>query len=282
MEIGAIWLLAAFGAGIAATSLLGGWVANRFSITHTRMQVVMAFVSGLILGVAVYHLLPHSLAAISGPHAAETAVGWMMIGMVLTLLLLYLFDFHEHDFSEEHSSQHDPNDRMPRRVNPVTWAGIAIGLGVHSLTEGLTMSSTIRLTYDGGVTAASLGVFLAIALHKPLDALSIVSTMRANGVGRGARRAANLGFALLVPVAAFATYWGAAQIGSSEMTVIGCALAFATGSFLCIALSDLLPEIHFHGHDRFRLAFSFLIGIGIAYGLHWVEPGALHGIPDPH
>ena len=75
----------------------------------------------MILGVAVFHLLPHSLTAISGPHAAETAVGWMMTGMVLTLLLLYLFDFHEHDFSEEHSSQHDPNDRMPHQVKPVTW-----------------------------------------------------------------------------------------------------------------------------------------------------------------
>ena len=128
---------------------------------------------------------------------------------------------------------------------------------MHSLTEGLTLSSTIRLTYDGSVSAASLGVFLAIALHKPLDALSIVSTMRANGVRRTARRAANWGFALLFPIAVFGTYWGAAQIGSSEMTVIGCALAFATGAFLCIALSDLLPEIHFHGHDRLKTRAQF-------------------------
>ena len=107
MEISAPWLLAAYGIGIAAASLLGGWLPNLFNITHTRMQVVMAFVAGLILGVAVFHLLPHSLAALAGPLATETAVGWMMTGMVLTLLLSYLFDFHEHDFSAEHSHQHD-------------------------------------------------------------------------------------------------------------------------------------------------------------------------------
>ena len=40
----------------------------------------MTFVAGLILGVAVYHLLPYSLTTISGDHAVETAVWWMMLG----------------------------------------------------------------------------------------------------------------------------------------------------------------------------------------------------------
>ena len=306
MEPGAPLLLAAYGVGIAAASLFGGWLPTVFEATHVRIQLVMAFVAGLILGVAVFHMLPHSLHALSvpiaagsefasdpgwappglyapfSPPAAEVAVGWIMAGMVLTLLLLYLFDFHEHDFSEEHSQQHDRGNGCSITVSPVTWSGIMLGLGIHSLTEGLTLSSTMRLADPGEVTAASLGVFLAIALHKPLDALSIVSTMRANHFNPSLIPLFNLGFALLCPLAAVAAYWGISQFGPAESYVIGCALAFATGSFLCFALSDLMPEIHFHSHDRIKLALCFLAGIGIAYALHWVEPAALHGLDAPH
>ena len=58
---------------------------------------------------------------------------------------------------------------------------------------------------------------------------------------------------------------------------VGYALAFAAGAFLCIALSDLLPEIHFHSHDRGKLIASLLVGIGLAYALYCVESSALHG-----
>ena len=44
-----------------------------------------------------------------------------------------------------------------------------------------------------------------------------------------------------------------------------------------IALSDLLPEIHFHSHDRGKLIVSLLVGIGLAYILYYVESSAIHG-----
>ena len=33
----------------------------------------------------------------------------------------------------------------------------------------------------------------------------------------------------------------------------------------------LLPEIHFHGHDRILLTVSLLAGVSLAYGLHLLE-----------
>ena len=38
------------------------------------------------------------------------------------------------------------------------------------------------------------------------------------------------------------------------------ALAFSGGTFLCIALSDLLPELQFHAHDRTKLSVALLAG----------------------
>ena len=280
VDSNALLLLAAYSVGIFAVSVLGGWLPTLAKITHARLQMLLSFVAGLILGVAAYHLLPHALAQISGHEAVETAVWWMMAGLLLTLMLLFFLDFHEHDFSDEHKHLHDHAGRSGGSARLVSWMGIVLGLGVHALTEGITLGSTLRLAHHGEAGLAGFGVFLAIALHKPLDALSVVSTMKIKGLGQRPQRAANLGFALLCPAAAFATYWGAAQIGASEMMVVGRALAFAAGSFLCIALSDLLPEIHFHSHDRIKLAACFLAGIGIAYSMHLVEPGELHGLVD--
>ena len=59
--------------------------------------------------------------------------------------------------------------------------------------------------------------------------------------------------------------------------VVGYVLSFAAGAFLCIALSDLLPEIHFHSHDRVKLIVSLLLGIALAYVLYIVESSAVHG-----
>ena len=60
--------------------------------------------------------------------------------------------------------------------------------------------------------------------------------------------------------------------------MIGYVLVFAAGAFLCISLSDLLPEIHFHSHDRVKLTVSLLVGIALAYGLYFIESGVMHGL----
>ena len=47
-------------------------------------------------------------------------------------------------------------------------------------------------------------------------------------------------------------------VAASGWTAV--ALAFSAGTFLCIALSDLLPELQFHSHDRFKLSLALLAG----------------------
>ncbi len=272
-------ILAGFSAAIVAASLLGGWLPAMVRMTHTRTQLMMSFVAGLMLGVALYHLLPHGLAQLGqsatpgGASAIDTAVWWVMLGMILMLLLLRLFHFHQHDFSDE---EHDHHERGPN-AHPLSWLGIALGLGLHTLIDGVALGASIKGGMVHGAGWVGLGVFLAILLHKPLDALSITSLMQAGGWSSRARSLANLSFAVLCPVGALLFFWGASQLGE-ESYVVGCALAFAAGVFLCISLGDLLPEVHFHSHDRFKLTFVFLIGIGLAYALRFVEPALAHGL----
>ena len=41
-----------------------------------------------------------------------------------------------------------------------------------------------------------------------------------------------------------------ADLASNAATFTTLALAFSAGTFICIAASDVLPELQFHKHDR--------------------------------
>ena len=263
----ALLLLLAYAAAIAAVSLAGGWLPSVLGASHTRTQVVMSLVAGLILGVALYHLLPHGVERLPGPGAVQTGAWWMVLGVALMVLLLRVLHFHEHDFSKEGHSG---------RAGSLSWVGITGGLGVHSVVEGVALGTSVLAAERAGLTFASAGAFLAILLHKPLDALSITSVMRSAGMGVAARRGVNIGFALICPLSAVLTFLGAGLLGPNQDAVVGRALALSAGAFLCISLSDLLPEAQLHSHDRGKLAACFLAGIGLAYAMHLVEAEA-HG-----
>ena len=273
MNSNSLVLLTVYSVAIVAAALLGVWVQNTIRLTHTRMQVAMSFVAGVTLGVALYHLIPHSLMQISGPQAIEIAVWWMIIGMILMVLLLRVFQFHQHDIAGIEGRNHGHHDDRGSQISSLSWFGISVGMGIHTLMEGTALGASVQSISHGNLDSGlvSFGMFLAIVFHKPLDAFSILGLMRIAGISHRTAVSVNVSIALLCPLAAFLTYWGISLLGPAEGGAIGRALAFGAGALLCISLSDLLPEIHFHGHDRFVLTGSFLTGIALAYTLHYLE-----------
>ena len=276
-------LLLVYCIAIACFSLAGGLLPNWVKMTHTRTQLIMSLVSGLMLGVAFYHLLPHSVALMEGPHAVDRSAWWLMVGLIAMLLLLRMFHFHQHDFSSEEDVHHDhahphQHDDGEKTAHSLSWVGIALGLALHTLIDGVALGAVMLGEVAEGATVGTvgLGVFLAILLHKPLDAMSITTIMEAGGWDRGARATTNMLFAFMCPLGALLFFFGVDIIAGSRDMVVAAALAFSAGAFICIALSDLLPEVHFHSHDKGKLTVAFLLGIVLAYGIGVVEPASIH------
>ena len=263
-------LLACYAVAIVGAALFGIWARSVLSLSHTRMQMVMSFVAGLILGVALYHLIPHSVDQIPGPHAVGVATWWMVVGMLLMVFLLRVFRFHQHDIGE--SGIHDHHEIRSKDPS-LGWVGVVVGLGIHTLTEGTALGAAVRSAVHGESDAilTSFGIFVAILFHKPLDSFSILGLMPVSRIRFRAAVTINIGIALLCPISAYLAYWGFGVFGPDEGGAIGRALAFGAGALMCISLSDLLPEIHFHGHDRVLLTVSLLAGVSLAYGLHLLE-----------
>ena len=246
-------------------------------MTHNRTQMVLSLISGLMLGVALLHLIPHAFVAAG---AIDTVMIWTLSGLIFMLLLLRWFHFHQHDFAsaaadcdltspdEHHHAHAHDHAHLPEQAMGAI--GLFAGLCVHTVVDGIALGAVL-IGAVPGATLAGVGVFLAILLHKPLDALSIETVMGARGWSSFSRWSAAIVFALLCPLAAALFYFGATSLAPHE-GLLPAALAFAAGAFICIALGDLLPEVQFHSHDRLRLTLLFLLGVGIAFALGLLEP----------
>ena len=86
----------------------------------------------------------------------------------------------------------------------------------------------------------------------------------------------NIAFAAMCPFGAVCFLLGARALPEQQGLLVGSMLAFAAGVFLCIALSDLLPEMEFHSHHRIPLSLSLLAGIALAWAIGFIEPAGIH------
>ncbi|MFN0052806.1 MAG: ZIP family metal transporter [Planctomycetales bacterium] len=276
---------------VAAASLAGGKLPTLIRLTHARMQLLVSFVGGLMLGVGLFHMLPHAAIELQ---SLDAVVLWTMAGLLTTFFLIRAFHFHQHGSAEQHDV-HDPrpvaehdcghdhdHDHDQAHAGPpkhrLSWVGIGIGLGIHTLIDGAALAASVDAESHGNSQSLilGLGTFLAVMAHKPLDAMSITSLMAAGGWSRSAQRLVNGCYALMCPLGAALFWLGIRRLGGSPPMVVGGALGFAAGVFLCISLADLLPEVQFHTHDRLKLSAALLLGVALAWGIRYLEPRHAH------
>lgn len=261
---------------IVLSSVGGGMLPKWMRLTHVRMQTLMSGVGGLMLGIAIFHLLPHSIELIGSPARASV---WLAVGLLAMFFLIRAFHFHHHGAVEDTACEHDhdhshhghSHDGHSHRFS---WLGVAFGLSLHTLIDGLALGASVQAEAAHGeglslgfASLFGLGTFLAIVLHKPLDAVSISVLMESGGWSARARSIVNVGFALMCPLGALLFLAGVKQFGADQNYVVGCALAFSAGVFLCISLGDLLPELELHSHHRVRLSIALLLGVALAWGI---------------
>ncbi len=269
---------------VLLASLAGGWLLLVIRPTHARLQIAISLVAGLMLGIALLHFLPDAAAQLQ---SVDRTANWVLGGFLAMFFLQRFFHFHHHDSPEgdpedcchEHDETGDPHPAhhahalADKSAKQLTWVGTALGLTLHSLLDGLALAAAVTAGMQGHARLAGLGVALVVILHKPFDAMAVSTLMTASGSSRFSRHLLNGLFALVTPIGAALFYLGANQFADSNAAFLGCSLAFCAGTFLCIASSDLLPELQFHSHDRFKLSAALLAGLVVAVLIKQLEAG---------
>lgn len=303
--MGSGFQLAFYSVLIVAASMAGGLAPAMMRFTHRQLHLLMSFVAGLMLGVAIFHLLPHAADHLQSIH---TAAVWLMMGLLGMFFLIRAFHFHQHASLEpdeanapgsnaegehsgclvhdhdhghhhghDHSHGHGSHGQTPATAHKLSWAGIGFGLTVHTLIDGMALAASVQAEAwpDASWQFVGVGTFLAIALHKPLDAMSITALMASGGWSHRWRFWVNSAFAAMCPIGV-ALFFLVNSTLASHTWILGASLAFSAGVFLCISLGDLLPEIQFHHHDRVQLSVALLAGVFLAWCLLFLEPAHSH------
>ncbi len=261
---GVAWLVV-YSAGIVVFSLLGGCLPMLRQPSHARLQLYLSLSAGVMLGAAFFHVMPEAMEA-SGP----------LFGWWISLAVVGLFSVER--FLAPHSHEADGHDHSPVAAPPVAGWMAVLGLTIHTFMNGVGLAGAVAAEASG-VIVPGVALFLAILLHKPADALAISTVLSRKGTPLGKLWMVQLGFAAMVPVGivAFQVTQGTIAKGLQNQ-LTGFALAFSAGTFLLIALSDLLPEVQFHRHNRVSLFLALLLGVGLMGGIAMLE-GHKHGEP---
>lgn len=305
--------LAIYSAMVLVASMFGGYLPFLGKVTHSRLQLYLSASAGVMLGAAFFHVMPDAMEMAGANFGWWMSLGVVGLFCIERFIAPHSHEVdgghgqqhhhhehhhhhheHQHDsLHAEHDHAHDHGAAHPRRPEEraaapavAGWMAV-VGLTIHTFMNGVGLAGAVRVEMDAhehGLTPANamlvlpgLAMFLAIVLHKPADALAISTVLSRKGVPRNKLVLVQLGFAAMVPVGAIAFELTRGAIEKNmESQLAGAALSFSAGTFLFIALSDLLPEVQFHHHDRLWLFLALVLGVALMGGIAVLE-GHDHG-----
>ena len=217
---------------IVAVSLLGGMMPLATVLTHTRLQAYLSFSAGSMLGAAFFHMLPEAVRM-----GTPQTIRWSALGLLSLFFLERFFSFHHHEPQDPASEP--PTMAIARRTTrnhhhliptgmamprprrfpggrrPLVWPSIPWSAAWHSQARSRPTSPSAE-----GSGATGWGVFLATVLHKPADALTIVSLMLRSGVPRRRAHLVNFGFALMIPAGVVLFALGLGQLVAAGGVIV--------------------------------------------------------------
>lgn len=232
---------------------------------HRLLLALVAAAAGTLMGDAFFHLVPEAVHAWEGqPLTSMTA--WILGGFVAFFLLEVLLR-SRHAHVEIADSEHHGHGHAT--IAPFAWTNL-VGDAVHNFLDGAVIAAAFLV--DTGVGIATT---LAVIVHEVPQELGDFAVLLRAGLSPKKALLLNFGSAVVSVLGAIAVL--ALPIGTEALETFG--LPLIAGAFLYIAAADLIPELHHHskGRDAVLLLASFLVGIGLMWGLLWLEGAGILG-----
>jgi zinc transporter, ZIP family len=206
-------------AGVTVLSTLaGGVVALRMA---RDLATAIALTGGIVVAVALFHVLPESIEAVDDAHLVGLLVGAGFLFFFLAERALVL-----------HHRDDDAHVHAHARVGALG----AAGLSAHSFVDGLGIGIAFGLSTETGLL-----VFVAVVAHDFADGLNTVGFVLRQS-GDRVRAVRWLAIDAAAPLAG-------AIVGSAlsiSEAALGGLLAVYAGFFLFMGATDLLPHAHEH------------------------------------
>lgn len=227
------------------SSLLGGAVAQKL---QKKLNYLLGFVAGLMLGVVTFDLLPEIFSL--------TTQGVSMIYPMIALAVGFI-GFH---FVEQMVAMHSENENEYKSHSHSHVGKLSIyALILHRLLDGLSIGIAFQLNYALGITVA-----VAIIAHSFTDGLNIIS------LGRLYKQDKYLG--VLLGVASVMPVIGILLATFLQLPAIFLAvyLALFAGFLMYLAAADILPSAH-SDKPRWSIMALTILGLGVMLAISLVS-----------
>jgi ZIP family zinc transporter len=217
----------------AVSTTLGGLFAIKF---RDKLHLILGISAGAVLGVALFDLLPESIALIASVFSVQLVTILIAVGFCVYMILDRLF------------STHDTGEK------PHNGTLGAAALVFHSFLDGLAIGMSFQVSPAIGWVVAS-----AVLTHDFADGINTVNMITKT---KGNRRKAMKWLAAdaLSPAVGII----AASLFVVSGPVLGLILSLFIGFFLYISASDLIPESH-HEHPTIWTTISTIIGMAVIF-----------------
>ncbi|MCL5772780.1 MAG: ZIP family metal transporter [Firmicutes bacterium] len=249
-----LYLLAIGLAVIAAfADVVGGCLTMmKKQASKQTLLYFTALAAGFILSAAILDRVPEAME--KNPHGAL----YILIGFLVLYLIENLFSIHAHSQEEVESkagyTEHG-HSLVGRQIcdgdcliSPTASYAAIVGLVIHTFFDGVAIAAGFSMGIHTGVL-----MFLAVIFHKLPEGFSASSLMLASDQSR------NVAFssAVLLGISTIAGAVFAYFVSHGNETIARVLLTLATGSFLYIGASDLIPATS-AGRNKVSVLFVIL------------------------
>jgi zinc and cadmium transporter len=227
---------------VSAIPLVGLFlVRSQIARVQRHVLLLVSFAVGGLLGGALLHLLPEATEHFGG---GAVLSGYLLLGF-LGFFILEKFLWH-------HSHTHDESE--VRSVKPLATLNL-VGDGVHNVLDGMIIAGAYATD-----PAVGMATTLAVILHEIPQEIGDFGVLLHAGVP--VRRAVFYNF-----LTGLGAVVGALVALALEDRIAGFSAALvpiAAGSFLYIAASDLIPELHRERSPAASIGQVAVVLLGVA------------------
>jgi zinc transporter ZupT len=208
----------------------GIFVISKYELWAQRYAAhIKSFAAGMLITITFAHIIPRSF------QMQEIAPTFLVVGFLAIYVANRILKLR---LSQAESEVHHPIGVIP-----------VLGIGFHSLVDGVILSVTFNVSIFTGILAAT-----AMVLHElPEGIIAFVLLYHGGFDTRRSRLYAFLIAALSTPLGTLISYPFVHRVGDSAL---GTLLALAGGALIYVAATHLLPGIdqESKGHSLLTLA----------------------------
>ncbi|KAA3633855.1 MAG: hypothetical protein DWP97_08265 [Calditrichaeota bacterium] len=221
---------------ILIAGLLGGLLPFIKKWSDELLHLFLSFGAGIFIGTVFLHLLPEAYA-----HSDHSSTPLFVLIGFMTIFLIERFLFIKGDGGYDHS----------HLVVSIT---AMVGLSVHSIIEGLGLAVGYQFKDIGSL------ILISILAHKSTAAFALASLFLLAKLSRKKIFLMILLFAAMTPIGAIMFSLSITEINHEALEPL---LGLTSGTFLYVAVGELLPEVFHTESNRWFKLVLLILGITI-------------------